>query len=182
MDWSRRSARAAHSASTVSRNRAQLLASRSGHALQSAGNLGKSRTSTDSTAQSARIAAINTAPTLKTNSYRAASSQPERVPAMNPLPQKSNSRFIVQAAAFVLALAAVIAIPRYFRHSAKATGSEPLSASAAAPDTVKTDAPKIEVASQPPTQPVAQPTAQPLSQPAIRPAAQPTPQPASPNF
>ncbi|MGA9999080.1 MAG: TonB family protein [Candidatus Acidiferrales bacterium] len=130
--------------------------------------------------ESARIAAINTAPTLKTNSYRAASSQPERVPAMNPLPQKSNSRFIVQAAAFVLALAAVIAIPRYFRHSAKATGSEPLSASAAAPDTVKTDAPKIEVASQPPTQPVAQPTAQPLSQPAIRPAAQPTPQPASP--
>src|SRR5580704_7186347 len=130
--------------------------------------------------ESARIAAINTAPTLKTTSYRAASSQPERAPAMNPLPQKSNSRFVVQAAAFVLALAAVIAIPRYFRRSAKATGSEPLSASAAAPDTVKTDAPKIEVASQPVTQPVSQPAAQPLSQPTLRPAAQPTPPPASP--
>jgi TonB family protein len=122
--------------------------------------------------ESARIAAINTAPTLKTTSYRAASSQPERAPAMNPLPQKSNSRFVVQAAAFVLALAAVIAIPRYFRHSAKATDSEPLSASAAAPDTVKTDAPKIEVASKPITQPV--------SQPANRPATQPAPPPASP--
>ena len=130
--------------------------------------------------ESARIAAINAAPTLKTTSYRAASSQPERAPAMNPLPQKSNSRFVVQAAAFVLVLAAVIAIPRYFRHSAKATGSEPLSASAAAPDTVKTDAPKIEVASQPVTQPVSQPAAQPLSQPTIRPAAQPTPPAASP--
>jgi TonB family protein len=131
-------------------------------------------------AESARIAAINTAPTLKTTSYGAASSQPERAPAMNPLPQKSNSRFIVQAGAFVLALAAVIAIPRYFRHSAKSTESEPLSASAAAPDAVKTDAPKIEVASQPVTQPVSQPAAQPLSKPTIRPAAQPTPPPASP--
>ena len=130
--------------------------------------------------ESARIAAINTAPTLKTTSYRAASSQPERPPAMNPLPQKSNSRFIVQGAAFVLALAAVIAIPRYFRHSAKATESEPISASAAAPDTVKTDAPKIEVASQPVTQPVSQPVAQPLSKPATQPAAQPAPPPASP--
>ena len=131
-------------------------------------------------AESARIAAMNAAPTLKTTSYGAVSSQPERAPAMNPLPQKSNSRFVVQAAAFVLALAAVIAIPRYFRHSAKATGSEPLSASAAAPDTVKTDAPKIEVASQPVTPPVSQPAAQPLSQPTIRPAAQPTPPAASP--
>jgi len=131
-------------------------------------------------AESARIAAMNAAPTLKTTSYGAASSQPERAPAMNPLPQKSNSRFVVQAAAFVLVLAAVIAIPRYFRHSAKATGSEPLSASAAAPDTVKTDAPKIEVASQPVSQPVSQPAAQPLSEPTIRPAAQPTPPPASP--
>ncbi len=130
--------------------------------------------------ESARIAAINTAPTLKTTSYRAASSQPERPPAMNPLPQKSNSRFIVQGAAFVLALAAVIAIPRYFRHSAKSTESEPISASAAAPDIVKTDAPKIEVASQPVTQPVSQPVAQPPAKPAIRPAAQPTPPPASP--
>jgi TonB family protein len=131
-------------------------------------------------AESARIAAMNATPTLKTTSYGAASSQPERAPAMNPLPQKSNSRFAVQAAAFVLVLAAVIAIPRYFRHSAKATGSEPLSASAAAPDTVKTDAPKIEVASQPVTQPVSRPAAQPLSQPTIRPAAQPTPPAASP--
>ena len=131
-------------------------------------------------AESARIAAMNAAPTLKTTSYGAASSQPERAPAMNPLPQKSNSHFVVQAAAFVLVLAAVIAIPRYFRHSAKATGSEPLSASAAAPDTVKTDAPKIEVASQPVSQPVSQPAAQPLSKPTIRPAAQPTPPPASP--
>ena len=125
-------------------------------------------------AESARIAAINTAPTLKTTSYRAASSQPERPPAMNPLPQKSNSRFIVQAAAFVLALAAVIAIPRYFRHSAKATESEPISASAAAPDTVKTDAPKIEVASQPVIQPATQPTPPPASpkpEPAPKPVA-----------
>jgi TonB family protein len=128
--------------------------------------------------ESARIAAINSAPTLKTTSYGAASSQ--RAPAMNPLPQKSNSRFVVQVAAFVLALAAVIAIPRYLRHSTKATGSEPLSASAAAPDTVKTDAPKIEVASQPVTQPVSQPAAQPLSKPTIQPAAQPAPPPASP--
>ncbi len=133
--------------------------------------------------ESARIASINTTPTLKTTSYRAASSQPERAPAMNPLPQKSNSRFIVQAAAFVLALAAVIAIPRYFRHSAKSTESEPISASAAAPDTLKTDAPKIEVASQPvpqpATQPAAQPAAQPPAQPMTKPAAQPAPPPAS---
>ena len=124
-------------------------------------------------AESARIASINPAPSLKTTSYGAASSQPERAPAMNPLPQKSNSRFIVQAAAFVLALAAVIAIPRYFRHPAKATESEPISASAAAPDTVKTDAPKIEVASQPVAQP-AHPTSQPVSpkpEPAPKPAA-----------
>jgi TonB family protein len=129
--------------------------------------------------ESARIAAINPAPTLKTTSYRAASPQPERLPAMNPLPQKSNSRFIVQAAAFVLALAAVIAIPRYFRHSAKATESEPLSASAAAPDTTKTDSPKIEVASQPITQPLAQPAAQPAAQPTTKPAAQPASPPAA---
>jgi TonB family protein len=129
--------------------------------------------------ESARLASINTAPTLKTTSYGPASSQPERAPAMNPLPQKSNSRFIVQAAAFVLALAAVIAIPRYFRHSAKSTESEPLSASAAAPDAVKANAPKIEAASQPVAQPVSQPAAQPMSKPTIRPAAQPTPQPAS---
>ncbi|MGB9244491.1 MAG: TonB family protein [Candidatus Acidiferrales bacterium] len=128
-------------------------------------------------AESARIAAINAAPTLKTTSYGAASSQPERAPAINPLPQKSNSRFIVQAAAFVLALAAVIAIPRYFRHSAKSTESEPISASAAAPDAAKTDAPKIEVASQPVTQPVAQPAPQPAAQPAPPPPA-PKPEPA----
>ncbi len=125
-------------------------------------------------AESARIASMNTAPTLKSTSYGPASSQPERVLATNPPPQKSNSRFVVQAAAFVLALAAVIAIPRYFRHSAKATESEPLSASAAAPDAAKA-ARKIEVASQPVAQPVTQPAAQPLS----KPAAQPAPQPAS---
>jgi len=129
--------------------------------------------------ESARLASINTAPALKTTSYGPASSQPERAPAMNPLPQKSNSRFIVQAAAFALALAAVIAIPRYFRHSAKSTESEPLSASAAAPDAVKANAPKIEAASQPVTQPLSQPAAQPMSRPTIQPAAQPTPSPAS---
>src|SRR5579864_400210 len=129
--------------------------------------------------ESARLASINTAPASKTTSYGPASSQPERAPAMNPLPQKSNSRFIVQATAFVLALAAVIAIPRYFRHSAKATESEPLSASAAAPDTTKTDSPKIEVASQPVTQPVSQPAAQPAAQPTTKPAAQPASPPAA---
>ncbi len=126
-------------------------------------------------AESARIASMNTAPTLKSTSYGPASSQPDRVPAMNPPPQKSNSRYAVQAAAFILALAAVITIPRYFRHSAKATESEPLSASAAAPDAVSTDAPRKEVASRPVAQPVTQPAAQPLS----KPAAQPAPQPAS---
>jgi TonB family protein len=123
-------------------------------------------------AESARIVSMNTAPALKSTSYGPASSQPERAPEMSPLSRKSNSRFVVQAAAFVLALAAVIAIPRYFRHSAKATESGPLSASAAAPDAVKTDAPKIQVASQP--------VAQPVSQPATQPAAHPTLQPASP--
>jgi len=62
-------------------------------------------------AESARIASMNTASTLKSTSYGPASSQPERAPEMSPLPHKSNSRFVVQAAAFVLALAAVIAIP-----------------------------------------------------------------------
>jgi TonB family protein len=123
-------------------------------------------------AESARIVSMNTASTLKSTSYGPSSSQPERAPEMSQLSHKSNSRFVVQAAAFVLALAAVIAIPRYFRHSAKATESEPLSASAAAPDAVKTDPPKIEVASQP--------VAQPVSQPATPPAAHPTLQPASP--
>jgi serine/threonine protein kinase len=70
-------------------------------------------------AESARIASMNTAPTLKSTSYGPASSQPERVLATNPPPQKSNSRYAVQAAAFILALAAVITIPRYFRHTGK---------------------------------------------------------------
>jgi TonB family protein len=129
-------------------------------------------------AESARIASMNTAPTLKSTSYGPASTQPERVLATNPPPQKSNSRYAVQAAAFILALAAVITIPRYFRHSAKATESEPLSASAAAPDAVKTDAPKIEVASQPVSQPVAQPAAHPTPQPAS-PKREPAPKPAA---
>jgi len=124
-------------------------------------------------AESARIVSMNTASTLKSTSYGPASSQPERTPEMSPLSHKSNSRFVVQAAAFVLALAAVIAIPRYFRHSAKATESEPLSASAAAPDAVKTDAPKIEVASQPAVQPSTQPVARPAIQPAVHPTLQP---------
>ncbi len=127
-------------------------------------------------AESARIALMNTAPTLKSTSYGPASSQPERVLATNPPPQKSNSRYAVQAAAFILALAAVITIPRYFRHSSKSIESEPVAASAAAPasDAVKTETPKIEPASQPATQPPARPAIQPAPQPANRPSTQPT--------
>jgi len=134
-------------------------------------------------AESARIASMNTAPTLKSTSYGPASSQPERVLATNPPPQKSNSRYAVQAAAFILALAAVITIPRYFRHSSKSIESEPVAASAAAPasEPIKTEAPKIEPASQPAARPSAQPVIQPAPQPAkLRPIqpAPPKPEPA----
>ena len=128
-------------------------------------------------AESARIASMNAAPALKSTSYGPASSQPERVPATNPPPQKSNSRYAVQAAAFILALAAVITIPRYFRHSGKSIESEPVAASAAAPasEPIKTEAPKIQPASQPAAQPSAQPAIQPAPQPAKRPSIQPAP-------
>jgi len=128
-------------------------------------------------AESARIASMNTAPTLKSTSYGPASSQPERVLATNPPPQKSNSRYAVQAAAFILALAAVITIPRYFRHTGKSIESEPVAASAAAPasEPIKTGAPKIEPASQPAVRPSALPAIQPAPQPAKRPSIQPAP-------
>lgn len=135
-------------------------------------------------AESARIASMSAAPALKPTSYGQASSQPERVLATNPPPQKSKSRYAVQAAAFVLALAAVIAIPRYFRHSSKSIESEPVAASAAAaaPVAVKAEAPKIEPASRPAVQPAAQPVAQPAIQPAPQPAPakrEPAPKPAA---
>jgi TonB family protein len=125
--------------------------------------------------ESARIASMNAAPALKSTSYGPASSQPERVLATNPPPQKPNSRYAVQAAAFILALAAVIIIPRYFRHSNKPIESETVAASAAAPapDSVKTETPKIEPASQPAAQPPIQPAIQPAPQPIKRPATQP---------
>jgi TonB family protein len=104
-------------------------------------------------AASGRTASMDPVPSLKSASYGAASSQPESMPATIPPPHKSNSRYAVQAVAFVVALAAVIAIPRFFRHSVKPTESEPVAAAAAAPDTLKTDAPKMEVASQPAAQP-----------------------------
>jgi eukaryotic-like serine/threonine-protein kinase len=109
----------------------------------------------------------------KSASYGAASSQPESMPATIPPPHKSNSRYAVQAFAFVLALAAVIAIPRFFRHSVKPTEPEPVAAAAATPDTLKTNAPKIEVASQPAAQPATKPATQPPVHPTTRPATQP---------
>src|SRR5246127_3302375 len=131
---------------------------------------------------SARSVSTDPVPSLKSATYGAASSQPESMPATIPPPHKSNSRYAVQAFAFVLALAAVIAIPRYFRHSAKSNESEPV---AAAPDTLKTAAPKIEVAlqpatpmtrvTQPATEPVTQPSTRPSTQPMTRPPAQPAP-------
>ena len=134
---------------------------------------------------SARSVSTDPVPSLKSATYGAASSQPESMPATIPPPHKSNSRYAVQAFAFVLALAAVIAIPRFFRHSVKPTEPEPVAAAAAAPDTVKTDAPKIEVASQPATpmtrmtqpatEPVTQPSTRPSTQPMTRPPAQPAP-------
>jgi TonB family protein len=132
---------------------------------------------------SARSVSTDPVPSLKSASYGAASSQPESMPATIPPPHKSNSRYAVQAFAFVLALAAVIAIPRFFPHSVKPTEPEPVAAAAATPDTLKTDAPKMEVASQPAaqpetksaTQPPAQPTTRPAAQPMTRPAAQPAP-------
>jgi TonB family protein len=119
---------------------------------------------------SARSVSTDPVPSLKSASYGAAPSQPESMPATIPPPHKSNSRYAVQAFAFVLALAAVIAIPRYFRHSAKSNESEPV---AAAPDTLKTAAPKIEVALQPATEPVTKPATQPPVHPTTRPATQP---------
>jgi len=121
---------------------------------------------------SGRSVSTDPVPSLKSASYGAAPSQPESMPATIPPPHKSNSRYAVQAFAFVLALVAVIAIPRYFRHSVKPTEPEPVAAAAAAPDTIKTDAPKIEVASQPatPTTRVTQPSTQPMTRPAAQPA------------
>jgi len=126
---------------------------------------------------SARSVSTDPVPSLKSASYGAASSQP--MPATIPPPHKSNSRYAVQAFAFVLALAAVIAIPRYFRHSAKSNESEPV---AAAPDTLKTATPQIEVASQPatPTTRVTQPATEPVTQPSTRPMTRPAAQPAPP--
>jgi TonB family protein len=132
-------------------------------------------------AASDRIVSKAAEPSLKSTSYGAVSSQPESIPVASPLQHKSNSRYAVQAAAFVLALAAVIAIPRYFRHSAKSTESEPVAASAAVSDTSKVEASKLEVASQPTAQPATQPTAQPTKRPATQPASpktEPAPKPA----
>jgi len=126
---------------------------------------------------SARSVSTDPVPSLKSASYGAASSQ--HMPATIPTPHKSNSRYAVQAFAFVLALAAVIAIPRYFRHSAKSNESEPV---VAAPDTLKTATPQIEVASQPatPTTRVTQPATEPVTQPSTRPMTRPAAQPAPP--
>jgi TonB family protein len=123
---------------------------------------------------SARSVSMDPAPSLKSTCYRAASSQPERMPATNPPRHKSISRYAVQAVAFVLALVAVIAIPRFFRHSAKATESEPIAAGAPGPDTLKAAASKIEVASRPATQPATKPATQPAT-----PKSEPGPKPAA---
>ncbi|HTR25091.1 MAG TPA: TonB family protein [Terriglobales bacterium] len=74
-----------------------------------------------------------------------ASSQAEGLP--NPPLHRSNSRYAVQAAAFILALAAVIAIPRWFRRSTAPIESEPVAAAApASSPATSAPAPKPEPA------------------------------------
>ncbi|MGA8142717.1 MAG: TonB family protein [Candidatus Acidiferrales bacterium] len=88
--------------------------------------------------------------------------QAEWTPSSNALPHKSKSRYAVQAVAFVLALAAVIAIPRFFRHAPKSLDSDPVSAAAPAGDNSK---------SEPAAEPVATTKAPPLTAPKPAPKA-----------
>ena len=65
-------------------------------------------------------------------------------------PQKSLSRYGVQAAAFVLALAAILIVPRFLRQGAKPLESEPVSAAAPTTEPVRTEPLKTEpVTTQP---------------------------------
>lgn len=85
---------------------------------------------------------------------------PEWTPPRETPPHRSNSRYAVQAMAFVLALAAVIMIPRYFRHAPKSLESDPVAAAAPA-----SDQPSSESTSMPGSVPKSQPASQPNSQP-----------------
>jgi TonB family protein len=60
------------------------------------------------------------------------------------VPQKSLSRYAVQAAAFVLALAAILIVPRFLRQGAKPLESEPVSAAAPTSERVRTEPLKTE--------------------------------------
>jgi TonB family protein len=93
-------------------------------------------------------------------------SQGEWTPPENPIPHRSNSRYIVQAVAFVLALGAVIAIPRFFRHAPKPLESDPVSAATSAPSA---EQPKADSIAKTGAEPVSSPAAQPVTQPAPAP-------------
>jgi TonB family protein len=99
-----------------------------------------------------------------------ATSHGEWTPPGNPLPHRSNSRYIVQAVAFVLALGAVIAIPRFFRHAPKPLESDPVSAATSAP---ATEQPKADSVAKSTTDPVATPVSRPAAQPITPPATPP---------
>jgi eukaryotic-like serine/threonine-protein kinase len=112
--------------------------------------------------------------------------QLEWAPPPKPGPHKSNSRYIVQGLAFVVALAAVIVVPRFFRHAHQPLDSDPIEAAAPAAEKSKPtpeperSKPAAEVAAAPmtvakkvspvltpapPAAPVVSPIAAPVSAP-----------------
>ncbi|MGH9745872.1 MAG: TonB family protein [Candidatus Acidiferrales bacterium] len=105
-------------------------------------------------------------PAYATRSKPVAASRAEWTPPENPLPHRSNSRYVVQAAAFVLALAAVIAVPRFFRHAPKSLESDPVAAATPASSPgPSTEQPKSEPAAKAISEPAAQPKSVPSSEP-----------------
>jgi TonB family protein len=74
----------------------------------------------------------------------AARSESKLARESNAAPQKSLSRYAVQAAAFVLALAAILIVPRFLRQGAKPLDSEQVSAAAPADEPSKIESVKPE--------------------------------------
>jgi protein TonB len=87
--------------------------------------------------------AVSMSSESKAFSKTASKPQLEWTPPGTSAPKRSNSRYIVQALAFVVALAAVIAVPRFFRHAHQPLDPDPIEAAAPAAEK-PTPAPEAE--------------------------------------
>ena len=87
--------------------------------------------------------AVSMSSESKAFSKTASKPQLEWTPPSTSAPKRSNSRYIVQALAFVVALAAVIIVPRYFRHAHQPLDPDPIEAAAPAAEK-PTPAPEAE--------------------------------------